>query len=95
VFTSLLMFCLALLRPFHREEPEDLRRWACLFICAVLACIGLNLVSGITTFIGAILALRGVRPRQDLLLAHHAGRGQRPLPAHGRDRHLDHGRHAA
>ncbi len=56
VFTSLLMFCLRFCAHFI-EKSLKISPVGLLFICAVLACIGLNLVSGIETFAGALLAL--------------------------------------
>ena len=56
VFTSLLMFCLRFCAHFI-EKSLKISPVGLLFICAVLACIGLNLVSGITSFAGALLAL--------------------------------------
>ncbi len=56
VFTSALMFCLRFCAGFI-ERKAGLSPVGLLLVCAVLACIGLNLVSGITTFAGAMLAL--------------------------------------
>jgi hypothetical protein len=56
VFTSLFMFCLRFCAHFI-EKNLKLSPIGLLSICAILACIGLNLVSGINTFIGAIAAL--------------------------------------
>jgi MFS family permease len=56
VFTSLLMFCLRFCAHFI-EKSLKISPVGLLFICAVLGCIGLNLVSGITSFAGALLAL--------------------------------------
>jgi MFS family permease len=56
VFTSLLMFCLRFCAHFI-EKTLKISPVGLLFICAVLGCIGLNLVSGITSFAGALLAL--------------------------------------
>ena len=56
VFTSLLMFCLRFCAHFI-EKTLKLSPVGLLVICATLACIGLNLVSGITSFAGALLAL--------------------------------------
>ena len=56
VFTSLLMFVLRFCADFI-EKRLGLSPVALLFVCAVLACVGLNLVSGITTFVGAMAAL--------------------------------------
>ena len=56
VFTSLLMFALRFSAHFI-ESKLKISPIGLLSICAVLAVIGLNLVSGITTFTGALLAL--------------------------------------
>lgn len=56
VFTSLLMFCLRFCAHFI-EKSLKISPVGLLFICASLACLGLNLVSGIETFAGALLAL--------------------------------------
>jgi MFS family permease len=56
VYTSLLMFLLRFCANFI-EKRLGLSPVGILLVCAMLACIGLNLVSGITTFIGAMLAL--------------------------------------
>jgi hypothetical protein len=56
VYTSMFMFALRFCAHFI-EKNLKVSPVGLLFICAVLACIGLNLVSGITSFIGAILAL--------------------------------------
>jgi MFS family permease len=56
VFTSLFMFALRFCAHFI-EKSLKISPVGLLFICAVLACLGLNLVSGITTFAGAMLAL--------------------------------------
>jgi len=56
VFTSLFMFCLRFCAHFI-EKTLKISPVGLLFICASLACVGLNLVSGITTFYGAIGAL--------------------------------------
>ncbi len=56
VYTSIFMFALRFCAHFI-EKNLKISPVGLLFICAVLACIGLNLVSGITTFISAILAL--------------------------------------
>ena len=56
VYTSLLMFLLRFCADFI-EKRLGLSPVAILLVCASLACIGLNLVSTITTFIGAALAL--------------------------------------
>lgn len=56
VFTSLLMFLLRFCAHFI-EKTLKLSPVGLLFVCAVLAVIGLNMVSGITSFAGALLAL--------------------------------------
>ncbi len=56
VFTSLLMFALRFCAHFI-EKNLKISPIGLLFICSVLAVIGLNMVSGITTFAGALLAL--------------------------------------
>ena len=56
VFTSLLMFALRFSADFL-EKRIGLSPVGLLLICALLAAIGLNFVSGIQTFIGAMLAL--------------------------------------
>jgi MFS family permease len=56
VFTSLLMFSLRFCADFI-EKRLGFSPVAILLSCAILACIGLNLVSGITAFGGAMLAL--------------------------------------
>lgn len=56
VFTSLTMFVLRFCADFI-EKKIGLSPIAILLICAILGCIGLNMVSGITTFAGALLAL--------------------------------------
>jgi hypothetical protein len=56
VFTSLLMFGLRFCAHFI-EKNLKISPIGLLFICAVLGAIGLQLVSGITTFVGALLAL--------------------------------------
>jgi MFS family permease len=56
VFTSLLMFSLRFCAHFI-EKSLKISPVGLLVICASLACVGLNLVSGIATFIGAMLAL--------------------------------------
>lgn len=56
VFTSLTMFVLRFCAHFI-ETKLGLSPVAILLVCAILACIGLNLVSGITSFGGALLAL--------------------------------------
>ncbi len=56
VFTSLFMFVLRFCAHFI-EKNLKISPIGLLFICAVLACVGLNMVSGITTFAGALVAL--------------------------------------
>lgn len=56
VFTSATMFALRFCAHFI-ETKIGLTPIALLLVCAVLACLGLNLVSGITSFGGALLAL--------------------------------------
>jgi MFS family permease len=56
VFTSALMFCLRF-SAGTIEKTLKLSPIGLLSVCAVLACIGLNLVSGVNTFVGAMLAL--------------------------------------
>jgi MFS family permease len=56
IYTSLLMFCLRFCGHFI-EYTLGLKPVAILLVCASLACIGLNLVSGVTTFSGAVIAL--------------------------------------
>ncbi len=56
VFTSLLMFALRFSAHFI-ESKLKISPIGLLSICAVLAVIGLNMVSGITSFTGALLAL--------------------------------------
>ncbi len=56
IFTSALMFALRFCGHFI-EHKLGLKPVGILFVCAVLACIGLNLVSNVTSFSGALLAL--------------------------------------
>src|ERR1041385_6359711 len=56
VFTSALMFTLRFCAGFV-EKKVGLSPVGILLTCAIIACIGLNLVSGISTFAGAMLAL--------------------------------------
>jgi MFS family permease len=56
IYTSLLMFCLRFCGHFI-EHTLGLKPIGILFVCALLACVGLNLVSGVTTFTGAVIAL--------------------------------------
>ena len=56
VFTSALMFSLRFCADFI-EKKIGLSPVGILLTCAIIACIGLNLVSGIATFAGALVAL--------------------------------------
>lgn len=56
IYTSALMFALRFCGHFI-EHKLGLKPVGILLVCALLACIGLNLVSGVTTFGGAVLAL--------------------------------------
>jgi DHA2 family metal-tetracycline-proton antiporter-like MFS transporter len=56
IFTSALMFCLRFCGHFI-EHKLGLKPVNILVVCAILACVGLNLVSGVTSFGGALLAL--------------------------------------
>ena len=56
VYTSALMFCLRFCADFV-EKKVGLSPVGILLVCATLACIGLNLVSGVATFVGAMCAL--------------------------------------
>ena len=56
VFTSLLMFSLRFCAHFI-EKNLKISPIGLLLICSILAVVGLNMVSGITTFAGALLAL--------------------------------------
>ena len=56
VFTSLMMFLLRFCAHFI-EKKVGLNPISLLFVCAVLACIGLNLVSAVTAFGPALGAL--------------------------------------
>lgn len=56
VFTSLLMFLLRFCAHWI-EKTLKLSPVGLLLICAILASVGLNLVSGITSFVGALIAL--------------------------------------
>ncbi|MDB6052564.1 MAG: major facilitator superfamily 1, partial [Verrucomicrobiales bacterium] len=56
VFTSLFMFALRFCAHFI-EKSLKISPVGLLVICAILACIGLNMVSGIVSFTGALLAL--------------------------------------
>lgn len=56
IYTSSLMFLLRFCGHFI-EHKLGLKPITLLIVCATLACIGLNLVSGVTSFTGAIIAL--------------------------------------
>src|SRR5262249_15990199 len=56
VFTSFLMFTLRFCADFI-EKRIGLSPGGILLVCAILACVGLNLSSGIATFGGALAAL--------------------------------------
>lgn len=56
VFTSAIMFSLRFCADFI-ERNLKLSPIGILLVCAILACIGLNLTSTINTFVGAMLAL--------------------------------------
>ncbi|MEE2948264.1 MAG: MFS transporter [Verrucomicrobiota bacterium] len=56
VWTSMCMFGLRFCAHWM-EKNLKIKPVTLLFICAVMACIGLNLVSGATAFTGAIIAL--------------------------------------
>ncbi len=56
VFTSFIMFSLRFCADFI-EKKLGLSPLGILLVCAILACVGLNLASGIDTFTGAMLAL--------------------------------------
>ena len=56
VFTSLLMFSLRFCAHFI-EKSLKISPIGLLFICAILAVVGLRMVSGIETFVGAMAAL--------------------------------------
>ena len=56
IFTSMLMFLLRFSAHFI-EHTLGLKPISILIVCAILGCIGLNLVSGVTSFNGALLAL--------------------------------------
>jgi MFS family permease len=56
VFTSMLMFSLRFCADFI-EKRLGFSPVAILLTCAILACVGLNMVAGITAFGGAMLAL--------------------------------------
>lgn len=56
VFTSLLMFALRFCAHFI-EDKLKISPIGLLLICSILGVVGLNMVSGITTFAGALIAL--------------------------------------
>jgi hypothetical protein len=56
VFTSLVMFSLRFCADFI-EKKLGLSPLGILLVCSILACVGLNLASGIDTFTGALFAL--------------------------------------
>ena len=56
VFTSILMFSLRFCADFI-EKRLGLSPVGILLVCSILACVGLNLASGIETFAGAMVAL--------------------------------------
>ena len=56
IYTSALMFALRFCANFI-EKKLGLSPVGILLTCAVLACVGINLVSNVTTFTGALLAL--------------------------------------
>ncbi|WP_237712464.1 MFS transporter [Pedosphaera parvula] len=56
IFTSALMFGLRFCGHFI-EHKLGLKPVGILVVCAILACIGLNMVSNVTSFAGALLAL--------------------------------------
>src|SRR6266446_3276246 len=56
VFTSALMFSLRFCADFI-EKKIGLSPIGILLTCSIIACVGLNLVSGIATFAGALVAL--------------------------------------
>lgn len=56
VFTSMTMFALRFCADFI-EKKIGLSPIGILLVCAILACLGLNLTAGITSFAGALLAL--------------------------------------
>ena len=56
VYTSALMFALRFCADFI-EKKIGLSPVGILLCCALLACLGLNLVSGVATFAGALMAL--------------------------------------
>ncbi len=56
IFTSALMFALRFCGHFI-EHKLGLKPVGILLVCAILACVGLNLVSNVTSFNGALIAL--------------------------------------
>ncbi|MEI6341003.1 MAG: MFS transporter [Verrucomicrobiota bacterium] len=56
IFTSALMFVLRFCGHFI-EHKLGLKPVGILLVCSIFACVGLNLVSGVTSFNGALLAL--------------------------------------
>ncbi|MBV12182.1 MFS transporter [Rubinisphaera sp.] len=56
VYTSTIMFLLRFCADFI-EKKLGLSPIGILLVCSILACVGLNLASGITTFAGALVAL--------------------------------------
>jgi hypothetical protein len=56
VFTSMTMFALRFCADFI-ERKLGLSPVGLLLLCAILACVGLNLTAGISTFAGALVAL--------------------------------------
>jgi DHA2 family metal-tetracycline-proton antiporter-like MFS transporter len=56
IYTSALMFCLRFCGHFI-EHTLGLKPVNILIICAILACVGLNMVSNVQSFTGAIIAL--------------------------------------
>ena len=92
VFTSFLMFSLRFCADFI-ERHLKISPIGLLLICSLLAMVGLRLVSGIDTFARRDDGARGLRRRQDVLLADDAGRGRGSVPAHRRGGDVDHGRH--
>jgi len=56
VFTSMTMFALRFCADFIEREL-GLSPVGLLLLCAILACVGLNLTAGISTFAGALVAL--------------------------------------
>ncbi len=56
IFTSAVMFVLRFCGHFIQHKL-GLNPVGILVVCSILACVGLNLVSGVTTFNGALLAL--------------------------------------